>query len=740
MRVGLPTKSLKRMMTFVVLLIFIGCGTDLARLFYIQVIRGDEYAEKAQAQQLSDTEVAAMRGTIYDSDMNILAQSATAWRIYIDPKAITGDDMRTVLVDGLAKLFEYDEEEKADLAEKAQADNRYQVIENKVDNTLKEKISAFSSENDLNSVIGYEETTKRYYPYNSLASSVIGFTNYDGDGVYGLEAYYNDELSGKNGRVITAKDAVSNELPSDYATSVEAVDGNSLVLTINQNIQYTLEKGLSRTLEEYQCKGAYGVVMDVETGAVLAMSSLPDFDINNPYDITYSKTQKELDAIKDDEKRAEARKEAQANQWDNFTVSSVYEPGSVFKVFMSCAALEENVVTLDTTYNCTGQITVEDRIMHCHYHPGHGLQNLTQGLENSCNPFFITIGQRLGGHNYYKYFEGFGFTEKTGIDLPSENRSLFVSESDLSSKVTLSSASFGQTNSLTPIQVCTALAAVANGGRLMQPYLVSSVLDANGNTIEKTQPNEVRQVISEETAEKVLKMMKSVVDNGTGKNAYVAGYGVGGKTGTSTKLSESSDTDTKYIVSFGAVAPTDDPKVAALILIDEPNQDLGGGTLCAPIAAEVIETAMKEYGIEPKYTSEELEKLSVSTPGVTGKTVKTATSQLTAAGFEYKVIGDGSEVVKQSPAASTKIPSGGTVILYTESQSSQTVEVPDFTGLTVSEVNALAASKKLNVEFSGSGLESANSSAYRQSEESGTVVEIGSVITVTFKNNDSVLD
>ena len=542
-----------------------------------------------------------------------------------------------------------------------------------------------------------------------MASSVIGFTNYDGDGVYGLEAYYNDELSGKNGRVITAKDAVSNELPSDYATSVEAVDGNSLVLTINQNIQYTLEKGLSRTLEEYQCKGAYGVVMDVETGAVLAMSSLPDFDINNPYDITYSKTQKELDAIKDDEKRAEARKEAQANQWDNFTVSSVYEPGSVFKVFMSCAALEENVVTLDTTYNCTGQITVEDRIMHCHYHPGHGLQNLTQGLENSCNPFFITIGQRLGGHNYYKYFEGFGFTEKTGIDLPSENRSLFVSESDLSSKVTLSSASFGQTNSLTPIQVCTALAAVANGGRLMQPYLVSSVLDANGNTIEKTQPNEVRQVISEETAEKVLKMMKSVVDNGTGKNAYVAGYGVGGKTGTSTKLSESSDTDTKYIVSFGAVAPTDDPKVAALILIDEPNQDLGGGTLCAPIAAEVIETAMKEYGIE-------------------------------AAGFEYQVIGDGSEVVKQSPAASTKIPSGGTVILYTESQSSQTVEVPDFTGLTVSEVNALAASKNLNVEFSGSGLESANSSAYRQSEESGTVVEIGSVITVTFKNNDSVLD
>lgn len=740
MRGRLPTKSLNRLLVFVLLLIFVGCGTDLVRLFYIQVIRGDEYAEKAQAQQLSDTEVKAMRGTIYDSDMNVLAQSATAWRIYIDPKAITDDDERATLVDGLSELLSYDDEEKAKLEEKTNAENRYQVVENQVDNALKEKISAFSSENELNSVIGYEETTKRYYPYNSLASTVIGFTNYDGDGVYGLEAYYNDELSGKNGRVITAKDAVSNELPNDYETSVEAVDGNSLVLTINQNIQYTLESGLSRTMEEYQCKGAYGVVMDVETGAVLAMSSMPDFDINNPYDITYSKTQKELDAIKDEDARAAALKEAQANQWDNFTVSSVYEPGSVFKVFMSSAALEENVVTLDTTYNCTGQITVEDRVMHCHYHPGHGLQNLTEGLENSCNPFFITIGQRMGAHNYYKYFEGFGFTEKTGIDLPSESRSLFVSESDLSSKVTLSSASFGQTNSLTPIQVCTALAAVANDGVLMKPYLVSSVLDANGNTVQKTEPTEVRQVISKETSEKVLGMMKAVVDNGTGKNAYVAGYRVGGKTGTSTKLSESSDTDTKYIVSFGAVAPTDDPKVVALILIDEPNEDLGGGTLCAPIAAEVIETAMKEYGIEPQYTSEEIEKLSVSTPSVTGKAVKTATSQLTSAGFEYKVIGDGGEVVKQSPAASTKIPSGGTVVLYTESQNGQTVKVPDFTGLTVSEVNRLAASNNLNVEFGGGGLESSNATAYRQSEDPGTVVEIGSVITVMFKNNDSVLD
>lgn len=732
--------SYKRLLALVLVFIFLGYAVDIGRLFHLQIIKGDEYAEKAQAQQLSDTEVTAMRGTIYDSDMNVIAKSASAWRLFIDPQAINDENERTVLVDGLSEILGYDEEEKQELLEKSKKKNRYQVVENKVENADKEKISEFSSKNKLKKAIGFEETSKRYYPYNSFASSVIGFTNYDGDGVYGLEAYYNDELKGKNGRIITAKDAKSNKLPNDYATSVEAVDGNSLVLTLNQNIQYYLEKGLSRTMHEYQCKGAYGVVMDVETGAVLAMSSMPDFDINEPYEITYDKTKKEIDKITDKEKKSEALKKAQANQWDNFTVSSVYEPGSVYKVFMSCAALEENVVSLDTTYNCTGKIVVEDRVMKCHNHSGHGTQNLTQGLENSCNPFFVTIGKKLGAENYYKYFEGFGFTRKTGIDLPSENNSIYVNKKRLNSSVTLASASFGQTNSLTPIQVCSALAAVGNEGVLMQPYLVSSILDSDGNTVSKTTPKEVRQAISKETSEKVLKMMKGVVDNGTGKNAYVAGYSVGGKTGTSTKLSESTESKSKYLVSFGAVAPTDDPKIAVLVLIDEPNKDLGGGALCAPIAAEVIEQAMKEYGIEPKYTQEELKKLSVKTPSLTGKNVKQAVSELGANGFDYKIIGDGDKVIKQSPDASSKIPNGATVILYTKNEDSKMVKVPDFTGLTVSEVNKLAAKNNLNVEFSGSGLDSATSVAYRQSEEKGTEKEIGSVITVTFKSNVSVLD
>ncbi len=284
--------SYKRLLALVLVFIFLGYAVDIGRLFHLQIIKGDEYAEKAQAQQLSDTEVTAMRGTIYDSDMNVIAKSASAWRLFIDPQAINDENERTVLVDGLSEILGYDEEKKQELLEKSKKENRYQVVENKVENADKEKISEFSSKNKLKKAIGFEETSKRYYPYNSFASSVIGFTNYDGDGVYGLEAYYNDELKGKNGRIITAKDAKSNKLPNDYATSVEAVDGNSLVLTLNQNIQYYLEKGLSRTMHEYQCKGAYGVVMDVETGAVLAMSSMPDFDINEPYEITYYKTKK----------------------------------------------------------------------------------------------------------------------------------------------------------------------------------------------------------------------------------------------------------------------------------------------------------------------------------------------------------------------------------------------------------------------------------------------------------------
>lgn len=732
-------KMLKRLFIMSIIIIFLMTASGV-RVFYLQTVRGEELAQKAESQQLKDTEISAMRGTIYDSDGNVLAQSATVWNIFLDPLEIDSEEERELIVDEFTKLFEYDDEERQELYKKTKAENHYEIVEKKVENNVKEKISEFVSENKLGDCIGSEQATKRYYPYGSLASSVIGFTGADDQGLSGIEAYYDEELTGTNGRIITAKDAVSNKIANDYETSVEASDGDSLYLTINQTIQYYLEKGLRETMEEYQAKGAYGVVMNCNTGAVLAMSSLPDYDCNNPYKLTYSKNKKAIKKLTDKTEKQEAESAAVQNQWRNFTVSDTYVPGSVFKTFIACAALEENVATLDTTYTCTGSIQVDKYTMKCHYHPGHGTENFTQGLENSCNPFFITIGQKLGVHNYFKYFDAFGFTEKTGIDLPGEASPQYYTE-DQYGIVELSSASFGQTNSLTPIQVCTGLCAIANGGKLVQPYLVSSIVDSSGKTVKKTETTVKRQVISSETSATVRQMMKSVVDNGTGKNGYVAGYSVGGKTGTSTKLGESKEGEgDKYIVSFGAIAPSDNPEIAMLIIIDEPNQDLGGGALCAPIAAQVVEEAMNVLGIEPKYDEEEMKNLSKYTPNVVGKSVEDGKTELKENGLNCYVFGNGDKIVRQCPTGAGTVPNGGTVFVYTEDGDKQMSTVPDFTGLTVNEAKDLARMNDLNIEISGNNMSSGTVVAFRQSEEKETKVEKGTVITVTFKNTQSVLD
>lgn len=729
---------LKRILIMAVVIIFL-MTTTVARVFYLTIVRGEELSEKAETQQLKDTEITAMRGTIYDSNGNVLAQSASVWNVFIDPLNIK-DKQRDLIVDEFANLFGYDADEKKEFYDRTTHQNHYELVEKKVENNIKEKLSKFVSKNELGGCIGTEQTTKRYYPYGTLASSVIGFTGADDQGLSGIEAYYDERLTGTNGRIITAKDAKSNNIANDYETSIAATDGDSIVLTINQTIQYYLEKGLRETMNEYQAKGAYGVVMNCNTGAVLAMSSLPDYDCNEPYKLTYSKDKKAIKKLSDKTAKQEAESAAVQNQWRNFTVSDTYVPGSVFKTFVASAALEENVVNLNTTYNCTGSIQVDKYKMKCHYHPGHGMQTLTQGLENSCNPFFITIGQKLGVHNYFKYFDAFGFTQKTNIDLPGEASPQYYKE-DQYGIVELSSASFGQTNSLTPIQVCTGLCAIANGGKLLQPYLVSSIADANGKTVKKTQTKEIRQVISADTSEKVRKMMKSVVDNGTGKNGYVAGYSVGGKTGTSTKLGESKNGEgDKYIVSFGAIAPSDDPEIAMLIIVDEPNQDLGGGALCAPIAAQVTQEAMNVLGIEPKYNDSEMKDLSKQTPNVVGKSLDEAKKTLEENNLNFVVVGDDSTVTRQCPSGADTIPNGGTVHLYTDDSEKQTVNVPNFNGLTVNEAKDLASSSNLNIQIAGNSMSSGTVVAYRQSEETQAKVEKGTVVTVTFKNTQSVLD
>lgn len=714
--------------------------TTAVRVFYLTIVRGEELAQKAESQQLKDTEISAMRGTIYDANGNVLAQSASVWNVFIDPLNIKDDEERQLITNEFATLFKYDDEAKKEFYEKTTHQNHYELVEKKVENNIKEKLSKFVSKNELGDCIGTEQTTKRYYPYGSLASSVIGFTGSDDQGLSGIEAYYDEDLTGTNGRIITAKDAVSNNIANDYETSIAASDGNSVVLTLDQTIQYYLEKGLKETMNEYQAKGAYGVVMNCNTGAVLAMSSMPDYDCNNPYKLTYSKNKKAIKKLTDKTAKQEAESAAVQNQWRNFTVSDTYVPGSVFKTFVASAALEENVVNLNTTYTCTGAIQVDKYRMKCHYHPGHGTETLTQGLENSCNPFFITIGQKLGVHNYFKYFDAFGFTQKTNIDLPGEASPQYYKE-DQYGIVELSSASFGQTNSLTPIQVCTGLCAIANGGKLLQPYLVSSIVDSNGKTVKKTQTKEIRQVISSDTSKKMRAMMKSVVDNGTGKNGYVAGYSVGGKTGTSTKLGESKEGEgDKYIVSFAAIAPSDDPEIAMLIIVDEPNQDLGGGALCAPIAAQVTQEAMNVLGIEPKYDEKEMKDLSKETPNVVGESLDDAKAALKENNLNYVVIGDESTVTRQCPSGADAILNGGTVYLYTDESEKETVNVPDFTGLTVTEAKDLASSSSLNIQIAGNSMSSGTVVAYRQSEEKQAKLEKGTVVTVTFKNTQSVLD
>ena len=595
-------------------------------------------------------------------------------------------------------------------------------------------------ENDLYEVIGLDPDTKRYYPFGNFASTVIGMTNSDNNGRAGLELKYNDTLTGVPGRIITAKDANSGLMSSNYETKFDAEQGTSLVLTIDKTVQYYLEKGLSQAVKDNKAASAYGIVMEVDTGAILAMATMPDYNLNEPSVITDKAVLKELSKIKDEDEYDVAYNNAVYLMWRNRAISDTYEPGSVFKIFTAAAGLEEGVVSSSSTYNCTGSIRVAENIINCHKHSGHGTQTFTQGLMNSCNPFFITIGQDLGTERFYKYFEAFGFTETTGVDLPAEAvpaADITYHSREKMGIAQLSSSAFGQTFQASAIQMITAVSAVANGGKLMQPYVVAKKLDQDGNTVFETTPTVKRQVISENTSETVIGMMEMVVAEGTGKNAYIPGYRVAGKTGTSEKLT----VDGQYIASFVGCAPADDPKIAVLIIIDEPQgASHGGGAIAAPVAGSVIEQTLKYMNVEPVYTDEELSKINAVTPDVSNVSVSAAKSTLAAEGFTARVVGKGDKVITQYPIKGQSIPMGGVVVLYTEANVKDTMSVvPNLTGLSISEANARAVNAGYNIKVSGAALDSEVVS-YRQSVAEGTKAELGSTITVYFKTTTGVQD
>ena len=737
----MQTRPSKRMATRAALAM---AGLSLAFLYgigaliYAGLINGEENRLKAERNQLSDTQIAAERGTIYDSNMNVLAKSASAWLVYINPSQIKDDTQKELVVNGLSQILGVDADSVRTKAEKTKTG--YQKIAGEVETDVKEALEAYideNSDNKLSTIIGIDPDTKRYYPYSSFASTIIGFTNSDDQGVGGIEMQYDDDLTGVSGRIITAKNAQQGSMSSDYETTYDAKPGESLVLTIDEVIQYYLEQGLEQALVDTGAKYAYGIVMDTDTGAILGMTSKPDFDLNNPRKISNAALSETIAAITDDTQRAQETTNALYAQWRNRTISDTYEPGSVFKTVVVSAALEEGVVDLNTTYTCTGGIQVADNYQRCWKPGGHGHETLTQGLMNSCNPFFITIGQSLGEERFYKYFEAFGFTEKTGIDLPAEAKpvagktyhaleSMGISE--------LSSSSFGQTFQVSPIQMITAVNTIANGGKLMQPYVVDSKLDSDGNVVYKTTPTVKRQVISEKTASTVADMMEQVVSIGTGKNAYVAGYHVAGKTGTSEKIG----IEGAYIASFAGFAPADNPEISILIAIDEPTGEHGGGAVAAPIAGMLLEKIMTYLNVERQYEDDELSNISSVAPSLVGKSVGDA--KVSAAKFTVKVVGSGTKVISQTPAAGQQMRTGGVIVVYTEENAAkQTATVPNLCNMSMSQANSAAVNAGFNIRLSGT-TNSGEVLSYKQSVNAGEEAEIGSVITVYFKSNVDVQD
>lgn len=772
------------------LVMTVGVLAVIVRVGYLSLYRGEELRYKAERRQLSDSVISAGRGAIYDANMKVLAQSASTWLIYAVPSKInddknggkTAEEKIEILVANLGEILGVDEKElRKDLSNH---DSGYVKIKGQVEKEPKEKVVEFRSKYDFQEVIGIDEDSKRYYPYSSFASSVIGFVNADGEGSGGVEQEYNDVLTGVEGRRITSKNGRNEAIGTDYETVYEAQQGVGVVLTIDETIQYYLEEALSQAIIDHKAMNAYGIVMEVDTGAILAMSTMPGYDLNDPRTIQNSKLIDEL--LEDSEDEAEETEEettepeteqAEENaeektdkkqeaartltaaqqkkirenenylnalfaQWRNRVISDTYEPGSVFKTYVLSAALEEGVVDENTSYTCVGGIQVADHYIKCWKTSGHGTETLAQGLMNSCNPFFITIGQKMGAKLFYKYFEAFGFTEKTGIDLPGEvtpKAGVTYHTLEGLNLPELSSSSFGQTFQISPIQMITGISCIANGGKLMRPYVVAKTIDADGNTITETKPVVRRQVISEKTSKQVASIMEEVVSHGTGKNAYVAGYRVAGKTGTSEKLTN--EAEEKYIASFSGFAPADNPKIAVLVAIDEPEGEHGGGAIAAPIVGSIFEKTLVYLNVEAQYTDEELAKITKTAPSVVGKTVSAAKNEVSSAGFSIKVVGDGETVISQMPSPNSSLPADGVIVVYTEQDSSALkAEVPNLTGMTISQVNRYAVDNGFNIKIIGATYNNGEVVSYRQSVEAGTKAEIGTVITVYFKSNVNVVD
>ncbi len=635
-------------------------GGLLARLFVLQLLDPGGYAARAADQQLRDTVIPAPRGEIYSADGTLLAASETCWTIRAAPRELD-DALVAPAAAALSEILELEEAEVLELL--SQRSSNDCLLRRRVDRETADAVRAWCQENGAEG-IRIRQDTRRVYPQGNFMGSLLGFTDVDNAGLWGLELEYDEVLTGQNGRVLTAKNAWGYDMPAHYSTLVEAVPGSSLTLTIDANIQHMLESAVAAAVSEHNVAArAVGIVMDVQTGAVLAMTTQPDYDPNTPRQIVDEELRAEVDALSG-QARTDALQAAQQAQWRNKAISDLYEPGSVFKLITCAAALDTGAVTPDSTFVCAGKINVAGTRFRCANGHVHGSETLAQGLAASCNPCFIQVGARLGKQAFCDYFAAFGLREATGIDLPGEIKRSEYYTADAMGPVELARCSFGQSSKVSYLQMLTAVAAVVNGGRLLQPYVVAGITDADGQAVYTAEPVVRRRVISEETSAAMRAMMEGVVTDGTGKNGAVAGYRIGGKTGTSQKLD--SDDPAARIASYVAVAPIEEPRLAVLVCLDEPHSwTTSGGALSGPVCAQVLRQALPYLGIEPDYTEEEQQALFAEVPDVTGWRARAAGQKLREYGFESAVVGTQERVQSQYPAAGTVARKGSAVTLDT---------------------------------------------------------------------------
>ena len=736
----------------------------VGKIGYWQFVRGEEMKDKATAQQTRTSAFTANRGTIYDRNGNVLAESASVDTVVCNPKQIQSDDAVDVVSEKLSEILDMDREKIYSLVTK---DKGYQVIKKRITVEESKKISKLKDSSvdkemaELFSGVYFENDSKRFYSY-SIASQVIGFTGYDNNGLYGVEKTFDEPLTGKDGKILSLSSAGGTNIEKEYEEIDPFEKGADILLTIDETIQHLLEKHLENAVIESKLKeGAAGIVMNPKTGEILGMASKPDFNLNDPYsidnflkyaiDIDLNEELSGYDSEDEDEKNS-AIAAIRNKMWRNKAISDTYEPGSTFKIITAAMALEENVVELDSQFNCSGVKQVADRKIRCHKREGHGSETFVQGVENSCNPVFMELGLRIGSEKFQDYFKAFGFTRKTGIELIGESGSIYyrnkMSETDIAT------SSFGQGFSITPIQLITAVSAVINGGDLMKPHIVKEIRNKSG-ILKSYQPEVVNKVISKETSDTMKTILEGVVSSptGSGKNAYIQGYRIGGKTGTS----EKGRNNDKRIASFVGFAPADDPEIAVLIMMDEPQVGVRyGGTIAAPVVGSLIEEILEYMGVERQYSEDEEEKTVINVPEVRGMTISEAKQEIEKAGLKVRLKDDSEEesdedsedenndkkkekkIADQLPKPGVSVSEGATVVIYTgDIPEDNLIAVPDVTGLSIGEAKAVLENAGLNFELSGAGHATAGSTAARQSVPAGEEVSPATIISVEFRNATS---